>query len=190
MYFSHRPVDWPCSARPVQKVLKFPPRKIEFIFSLLPKNVQKVPQKDSALRPGLYGESYDFFSKIYLPWEVNQKSTLRLPIGHRGYLMPNLEKIHQIVWTLNPNKQTNKQQTGLFYTVHMDSLHVKSSSSNENMGHSSAKLFFFVWVNPVFEKFFLFICGAVDRSGRGKRCSSCSCWGGLFLISHVQFFGV
>ncbi len=38
----------------------------------------------------------------------------------------------------------------------------------------------------------LFICGAADRSGRGKRCSCCCCcWGGdHFSVSHVQFFGV
>ncbi len=40
----------------------------------------------------------------------------------------------------------------------------------------------------------LFICGAADRSGRGKRCSSCCCYcclgGDHFSVSHVQFFGV
>ena len=41
----------------------------------------------------------------------------------------------------------------------------------------------------------VFICGAADRSGRGKRCSSsscyCCCWGGgHFSVSHVQFFVV
>ncbi len=36
----------------------------------------------------------------------------------------------------------------------------------------------------------IFICGAADRSGRGKRCSFCCCGGDHFLVSHVQFFGV
>ena len=40
----------------------------------------------------------------------------------------------------------------------------------------------------------VFIWGAADRSGRGKRCSSCCCycccWGKHFSISQVQLFGV
>ncbi len=36
-----------------------------------------------------------------------------------------------------------------------------------------------------------FICGAADRSGIGKCCSSCCCWGGdQFSSSHVKFIGV
>ncbi len=38
----------------------------------------------------------------------------------------------------------------------------------------------------------LFICGAADRSGRGKRCSSsCCCWGGpIFSLPCTVFWGV
>ncbi len=37
-----------------------------------------------------------------------------------------------------------------------------------------------------------FICGAADRSGRGKPCSSCCCWGReqFFIFSCTVFFGV
>ncbi len=36
----------------------------------------------------------------------------------------------------------------------------------------------------------VFICGAADRSGRGKRCSSCWCWGGIvFVLTMYSFLG-
>ncbi len=33
------------------------------------------------------------------------------------------------------------------------------------------------------------ICGAADRSGRGKRCSSCWCWGDCFVLTMFSFLG-
>ncbi len=37
----------------------------------------------------------------------------------------------------------------------------------------------------------LFICGAADRSGRGKCCSCCCCWGGgtIFQVPMYSFLG-
>ncbi len=56
---------------PFKKVSKFSPKKPKKFAQKVP---QKVPQKDFALRPGPYGESYFFvFPKLYPPGGVNPK---------------------------------------------------------------------------------------------------------------------
>ncbi len=69
-----------------------------------------MPQKDSALCPGPYVESLDFFcfSKSIPPWGggATQKKYCEVTTGSRGRSMPNLVGIPPVVWGPNPNKQT------------------------------------------------------------------------------------
>ena len=65
---------------------------------------------------------------------------------------------------------------------HKSSAWKSPSSSNSNRGLLWKSSFRYCWV---------FICGAADRSGRGKRCccSSSCCFGDHFSFSHIQFLG-
>ncbi len=64
------------------------------------KEQQKVPQKDSALRPGHMGKVWKFliFPKSYPHGGGNQKNISKLPKGPRRRSMPNLVDIIPEVW--------------------------------------------------------------------------------------------
>ncbi len=86
---------------------------------------QKVLQTDSALCPGPYGESMDFwvFLKSCPPCGGQpEKSILRFPTGTMGYLMPNLVEISPVVWAPNPNKKTD---TSLLY-IYIDNISLRT----------------------------------------------------------------
>ncbi len=95
-------------------------------------NTSLVAQKDSAVRPGLFGESLDFFSlSKNLPplGGVNPKKYFEVTHRAKGCPMPNLAEIHPVVWAPNPIKQTDRQtDTSLLYAyIHVDNRYLETS---------------------------------------------------------------
>ena len=60
---------------------------------------------------------FEIFQNYTSPGGVNPKNILRLPTGPMGWSMPNLGKIHPVVWAPNPNKQTGRHASLIYIYI-------------------------------------------------------------------------